>query len=162
MIDDPLYWLTPETVEREHKTARDLLDNQGIIISTDMKLYEIARSAFQKIALAMPKLILHSTLRLVYVYDQREQPNSHIIRTSDGFSSVSERLKDGKRVSSVGISKQALEYSEEYIILVLLHELAHVTVNGQHNHDETFHCWLDYLIAEYNDFHGTQIINDYI
>lgn len=160
MSESRLYWLNKDTLEREHRLARKLVEDQGIVISKDAAAYELARAAFAKVAIAEQNFLFPSTLRLVYVYDMDEQPKEHEISNSDGFSGVSEKMEDGKRVSSIGISIQALQKSEEYAALIFLHELAHVVSHGR-KHDKLYHVLLDMMIAQYNDHHGTHVVNDY-
>lgn len=102
---------------------------------------------------------MRSSLSLVYVYDQREQPES--ISPNDGYSSVSERQTDGRRVASIGISIQALHRGDEYAVMVLLHELAHILRSYPVDHGQEFHQTLDKLIVRYNVATGAKIENDY-
>lgn len=160
MPENRLAWVTPENVQRDHDTARRFVIEQGIVISNDPQYSEKARSAFTKIALALRDVLFVSSLRFVYVYDIDCQPAGIDTSHSDGYAKNHVNT-NGRRISSIGISTQALDYSEDYAIMVLIHELAHVTVKGYHDHDDVFYAWMDRLLKAYNDYHGTEIENDY-
>ena len=99
------------------------------------------------------------TLSLVYCYDQDRQPPR--IARCDGYSSVSERQSDGRRVSSVGVSIQALRYDRTYSTMLPLHELTHTLSGFPSEHGPEFHAYLDGLIARFNAATGASVKNDY-
>ena len=118
------------------------------------------REILIKVFAAIPNVVFTSILSLVYTYDMTRQPSA--ISKSDGYSSISEHLSDGRQVASIGISLQALQSGPDYATLVFLHELAHVTIDrrlvkGEHS---AFLFWLDQLITRFNKYHSSRIIND--
>ena len=156
-------WGNPAELHRDHDTALYLIRQQGVIFADDPIAKGQAREILAKIFLAMPDVIFSSILSLVYVYDQGVQPPA--ISGNDGYASISERLPDGRKVASIGISTQAIKCGPEYAALIVMHELAHITVNGRlvsGQHGGAFHIWLDMLIRRYNSYHHTSIKNDYV
>lgn len=155
-------WNNLEEMQQDHDTALRLIRQQGVVFADDPTAKEQARELFINIFVALPDVVFGSTLALIYIYDMDEQPSD--IAGSDGYSSISEHQSDGRKVSSLGVSLQALQAGEDYATMILLHELAHITVNeslvtGQHG--GAFHLWLDALIRQYNQCHGTDVQNDY-
>lgn len=85
-------------------------------------------------------------------------------KTKDGLTTWIDD-KQG-RLYCIGIGTAALDKGPDYVLLVLLHELAHVLIDkdrpGNHEeHDEAFHAMLDQLILAVNDFSGKNLKNDY-
>lgn len=155
-------WIKPEMLQRDHDAALCLIRQQGIIFASDPAAKAQAREITAKVFLALPDVIFSSILSLVYLYDMDRQPPA--VSKSDGYASVSERLPNGRKVASIGISTQALQSGPEYATLVFLHELTHVTIPAklvEGEHGGAFHFWLDQLIARFNKYHGSTIINDY-
>lgn len=153
-------WDNPAELQRDHDIARRLLLDQGIVLSDDPAALAKLRDVFTSIFLALHREIMaRGTLSLVYCYDQDRQPSR--ISCCDGYSSVSERLTDGRRVSSAGLSVQALFYSRDYSTMVLLHELTHTLYKVPSEHGIAFHGHLDRLIARYNAATGAAVKNDY-
>lgn len=114
---------------------------------------------FSQIGCIFENEILNSTLTLIYLYDQEKQPPD--IAKCDGRASISERLKDGKRVSAIGVSLQALHYYKEYAVMIFLHELTHILYDTKEEHGAEFHSYLDNLIERYNQATGEKVENDY-
>lgn len=153
-------WDNPAELQRDHDIARRLLLDQGIVLSDDPAALAKLRDVFTSIFLALHhEIMARGTLSLVYCYDQDRQPPR--ISCCDGYSSVSERLTDGRRVSSVGVSVQALRYDRDYSVMLMLHELAHTLYKVPSEHGIAFHGHLDRLIAKYNAATGSNIANDY-
>lgn len=155
-------WDNSAELQRDHDAALRLIRKQGVVFADDHEAKAKARETLAKVFVAMPDVIFNSCLSLVYVYSMDEQPP--VISKNDGYSSISEHLPDGRQVASIGISTQALSCGPEYAAFIVMHELAHVTVNWQFvkgQHGGIFHFWLDMLIRRYNDFHHATIENDY-
>lgn len=149
-------------MQQDHDTALRLIRQQGVVFADDPTAKEQARELLIKIFVALSDVVYGSPLSLVYIYNMDEQPPE--LSGCDGRSFVSERQSDGKQVAAVGVSLQALQAGETYGTLILLHELAHVTINSRlvrGKHGGAFHIWLDMLIRQYNSYHGTDIKNDY-
>lgn len=151
-------WHDPAVLRQDHDIALRLLDRQGLVRCTDQQWVAEAKRLFLPIVVALRETIMGSCLSLVYVYNQRQQPAN--LAKNDGYSSVSERQKDGRRVASIGVSVQALKRGEEYASLVLLHELTHVLKSYPVDHGVEFHRELDRLIAQYNQRTGGHVVND--
>ena len=155
-------WDDPTTLQRDHDTALRLIQQQGVVFASDPAAKAQVREILAKVFVAMPDVVFNSFLSLVYTYDMNQQPPA--ISESDGYSSVSEKSGDGRKVASIGISIQAMQHGPDYAALIAMHELAHITVNGRlvsGQHGGAFHLWLDMLIRRYNDYHYTNIKNDY-
>lgn len=155
-------WDDLDMLQRDHDVALHLIQQQGVIFADDPVAKGQAREILARIFLAMPDVVFDSCLSLLYIYDMGAQPPA--ISGSDGYSSVSERLPDGRKVASIGISTQAIKRSSEHAALIVMHELAHVTVNSRlvsGQHGGAFHIWLDALLRRYNSYHHTHIENDY-
>ncbi len=132
---------------------------QGIKMCYDENLREIAKQITLKICKVFIVEILNSTLSLIYLYDQNEQIPE--FTKADGCANISERQENGKRVSAIGISIQALMQGSEYTTLIFLHEFAHILYKVEVEHGEEYHKHLDKLIERYNNATGSQIKNDY-
>ncbi|MDE7172281.1 MAG: hypothetical protein K2O11_10490 [Oscillospiraceae bacterium] len=152
-------WHDMAALQRDHDTALRELEKQGLIRCQDPHLGTETKRIFTGIILALQRVIMKSSLSLVYCYDQRQQPPN--LAGFDGYSSVHIHEPDGRRVSSIGVSVQALQRGDEYAAFVLLHELAHITGRSEPEHGKLFHIWLDMLIASYNEATSAKIINDY-
>ena len=152
------HWTDPALLWRDHKRALELVREQGIRICLDPAERELAKRIFTPLSAVFWPDLLCSCLSLVYVYDQGAQ--SPAVKKCDGYSSVSERQNDGRRVASIGISLQALHAEEDYAVLIFLHELCHV-LYGVPPHGRRFHQKLDLLIERYNRATGAAVSNDY-
>lgn len=154
-----IHWNEPVLLHRDKKKAYKFIKEQGIIICLDDDERRHAKKVFKLVGEIFRDEMLSSSLSLIYLYDQNKQP-PHIAK-NDGYSSVSKKLKDGRRVSSIGISIQALNNTKEYAVLVFLHELTHVLYRTEQEHDTVFHNYLDSLIEKYNAATGERVKNDY-
>lgn len=63
--------------------------------------------------------------------------------------------------AGIGIEKAAFSHEnlENYLALLLLHELTHLLVEGDHTAD--YENYLSYLIIAYNRAYGTNLVNDF-
>lgn len=154
---DNFQWL--ESLRRDHDTAVLLLKKQGMVICRDPAWMEKLEDIFIRVSLALFDVILGCDLALVYCYDQQQQPPRQSI--NDGYSSVHQHTTDGRRVSSVGVSIQALQRGPEYAVMVLIHELGHVTEPNAPEHGRQFHECVDRMIERYNKTFGANVTNDY-
>lgn len=152
-------WHDMDALRRDHDTALRLLDRQGLIRCIDQHWVMEAKRLFLPIVISLQNVVMGSVLSLVYCYDQQQQLPT--LAKNDGFSSVSEHQKDGRRVASIGISIQAMQQGDECAVMVLLHELTHILSSYPAEHGRTFHQTLDKLIARYNTATGAKIKNDY-
>lgn len=154
-----IHWNKPYLLHRDKKKAYKLVTEQGIIICLDDNERHYAKKVFKPIGEIFKEEMLSSSLTFIYLYDQNKQPPQ--IAKNDGYASISKMLKDGRRVSSIGISIQALHNTKEYAVLVFLHELAHILYYTEQEHDTVFHNYLDSLIERYNAATGERVKNDY-
>ena len=153
-------WSDLSLLLEDKRVAMNELDKLGMVISDDLEANAALRRVFTSVFMVFSDCIMEcGTLSLVYTYSQIIQPPE--LAKNDGFSSTSEHLGDGRRVSSIGVSVEALRYSEEYAAMIILHELTHVLISGNHDHDEEFHRFLDDLVEKYNNRYGTDLQNDY-
>lgn len=153
-----LHWTSREMLQRDRALALGFVRDQNIKICLDPTERELAKQTFLRITKTFFPDLLCSCLSLIYVYDQDVQPPT--VKKCDGYSSVSERQSDGRRVASIGISLQALHAGENYAVLIFLHELCHV-LHGFPAHGPEFHKHLDRLIAKYNAATKGTVVNDY-
>ena len=153
-------WDDPAALAWRKKIAMRELEKQGLVFSDDPVAWAALREIFTSVFLCLHREIMErGRLALVYYYDMDTQPPE--ISKCDGYSSVSERQSDGQRVSSVGVSVQALRYGRDYGAMILLHELAHTLSGFPSEHGPEFHAYLDGLIGRYNRATGAFIVNDY-
>ena len=157
-MDEIDRWHNPDQLREDHDDVLRLIDRQGMIRCMDNHWISKARGTFLKIIVSLWDVVLGSTLSLVYCYDESIQPPN--LANCDGYSSVSENPSDGRMVSSIGVSVQALQAGDSYAALVLLHELCHV-LHGFPAHGQEFHKRLDSLIERYNLLAGGNVENDY-
>ena len=111
------------------------------------KLYQLYYRIKSAIGARCPEL---DYLDALYLFDEEEAKRIQC----DGQCT---HFKDG--TTTIGILKDIL-VDEEYTVLVLLHEIAHLRIPTQHHH--RFHKYLDSLIQEYNEKYDRCIQNDYI
>lgn len=135
------------------------MTEQGIKICFDEKERQFARELFSPLNTILRDELLSSCLSLIYLYDQREQPTK--IKKFDGYTSKRRYQKGEQRAAAIGISVQALHTSNEYAIMVFLHELTHILYESPKEHDIYFHNFLNFLIEKYNNATGAKIKNDY-
>lgn len=154
-----IHWSKPGSLHQDKMKACKLVTEQGIIICLDDNERQYAKKVFKPIGEIFRDEMLSSSLSLIYLYDQNKQP-PHIAK-NDGYASVSKMLKDGRRVSSIGISIQALHNTKEYAVLVFLHELTHILYYTEQEHGTVFHNYLDSLIERYNAATSERVKNDY-
>lgn len=105
------HWCDMELLQQDHEWALELVKVQGIKICLDPAERALAKETLAPITSIFWPDLLCSLLSLVYVYDQDAQPPA--VRGFDGYSSVSERQSDGRRVASIGISLQALHAGKD-------------------------------------------------
>ena len=67
---------------------------------------------------------------------------------------------DGRTEYFIGIAKTVFE-SEDYTLLVFLHELCHVLAWTPEGHDRRYEEKLNAMLTQYNREHGTDLKNDY-
>lgn len=151
-------WSDISALRRDHDTALRLLDQQGLVRCMDPHWLAEAKRLFLEIIVALRETVMSSCLSLVYCYDQQKQPPN--IAKCDGYSSVSEHLRDGRKVASIGVSIQALQQGDAHALLILLHETAHILGSYPVEHGVEFHEQLDKLIAQFNQRTGGRLVND--
>lgn len=152
------HWCDMEILQQDHEWALELVKVQGIKICLDPAERALAKETLAPITSIFYPDLLCSILSLIYLYDMDKQPLA--VKKSDGYSSVSERQSDGRRVASIGISLQALHAGKDYAVLVFLHELCHCLYSSS-PHGTEFHQKLDFLLKRYNMGTGSDIKNDY-
>lgn len=153
------HWCDMELLQQNHEWALELVKAQGIKICLDPAERALAKETLAPITSIFYPDLLCSILSLIYLYDMDKQPLA--VKKSDGFSSVSERQSDGRRVASIGISLQALHAGKDYAVLVFLHELTHILSDFPSKHGPEFHAYLDRLIKRYNEATRSAVQNDY-
>jgi len=144
----------------EQKQARAFVEQQGLAINDDNTDYQRdLMRVYDEIYPLFCTQLEQVGFRYLYSWMQSAQKVERF-RVCDGYSSFSTNIYTGARASSIGISCAAIARGHDYIVLVLLHELAHLLL-PQEEHSEYFHYVLDDLIAQYNARFGSHVRNDY-
>jgi len=140
--------------------ARSFVEQQGLIINDDNSDYQrdLTR-VFEKAYSLFGAKFTECGFVYLYTWQQSVQRVEKFCRV-DGYSSFSRNYETGERVSSIGVACEAIGRGEDYIALLLLHELAHLLL-PQEGHGKYFHAELDDLIAQYNARFGSHVQNDY-
>lgn len=89
------------------------------------------------------------TVEALFIYD-REKCERHI---GDAHTTMH------KYRSAIGLDRSILDSDEDYLALLLLHELAHAL--GNLDHDDLYENFLNYLISIYNAAYDAHVTNDY-
>ena len=130
------------------------LRGEGIVLCDDPAPMSRLEMLMERVQTAIPGNILDG-LHTLFAFRESEQPEN--LQGNDGwfwwFDSPYGLFY------AIGLSVETLEGDEDYCILVLLHEIAHLR-SGQ-GHNASFSGCLDKLIAQYNRASGAHIVNDY-
>lgn len=140
-------------------TLKDRLLNwiqkEGAVFCDDPIAKDRLAKAIVPVAMLFPDLVVK--LATIYLYKMDEQGNAEL-RASDGMSWKYCDEKTGTVSYAVGISVEGLEFGDEYVQFLLLHELAHVATDADHT--TAFHDQLNEMIQKFNTETGATIIND--
>lgn len=77
----------------------------------------------------------------------------------DGYSIWSTN-STGRTITALGMATQAIRQGRDYAAMIWAHELTHL-VTRVPGHTAAFHQYLDYLLAEIEDYSGITVKNDY-
>lgn len=144
-------WQNIDKIKNDHETALRYVHEQGIKICTDESERERAMLFLLPIFQVFREEISTSSLSLIYLYRQSEQ--SEEFADFDGRCYVSADCD----TSSIGLSVELLHADNDYCVMVILHELAHLLRVG----DENFFRIMDELVQRYNSATKSMIANDY-
>ena len=137
----------------EKQRIRRWIERQGVEIhEATTREREVVRRALKDMPRLFPDLLYRSGLRLIYLYEQRED------QVNDAICWRDVTLDGRGTLFAIGIATWALEYPSHFQLL-FLHELAHIATGGEHN--ACFCAYLDGLIAQFNGATGAQLVNDY-
>lgn len=132
----------------------DRLRGEGLVLADDPCALARLEGFLHRVKLALPGNALDD-LDTIFVFresDQREE-----FQGADGWLWWFDGM--GKTRFALGVSIEVLEGDQNYAVLVVLHELAHLRSGQPHN--ACFSGCLDVLINQYNKATGEGIENDY-
>lgn len=142
---------------------RQWLEEQGVVFGNNWWTYPHIKACFGECAAVFPELF--DQISVLYVYNQQAQIDEDL-KNSDAifwFYSAPDRVM----LFAIGISTAAAAQGEEYTLLCVIHELAHMKTllegkrEGKNGHSTAFHANLDDLISKFNAETGRNIMNDY-
>ena len=147
----------PTTQEEFDRMSR-YIERNGVVFDESGRTTELAEYLTGDPITALIERARDQGLKLIYTFVSEDQDESRQDRDGECWKNVT---LDGKGTwYSIGISTDALDRGKEYTVLVFLHELCHIFVDGD-RHPPAFHRYLDYLLKLYNEANGTEIVNDY-
>lgn len=129
------------------------IEKQGITICKDPAEIERLKSYIVPAAELFPDLV--NMLCAVYVYRMNEQSGDAAGVDGILWKNVT---SDSGTVYAVGISTEAMDKGADYTAFLFLHELAHITTDGDHS--RAFHDQLNELLMVYNEATGANLAND--
>ncbi|WP_458398195.1 hypothetical protein [Anaerotignum sp.] len=136
------------------------LANQGVVPCDGGTDCPLILSCIGEVATVFPDLF--DSLSDCYFYRQEEQQYEG--GTTDDAVFWYHTPSDGVTLYAIGLSTVAAAEGENYLLLCLLHELAHLKnliENGQSSHRASFHGVLNELIRKFNESTGRNIENDF-
>ena len=142
---------------------RKWLEEQGVVSCDGGEYRPLILSCIGEVGAIFPDLI--DVISDIYIYDQLEQQYEDG-RTSDAIFWY-HTTEDGVILFAVGISIAAAADGEEYLLMCILHELAHLEMvleskwEDENIHSMTFHRTLDGFIEKHNRETNRAIENDY-
>ena len=151
----------------DEERARADLRRQGFIPCNDPPVLAILKDTFALVKSIFPSEVARVHLVLLDVFITEEQPKQSPAFECDGLSSF---WRDGKSgfYSAICISASTICTGTEYLIMVFLHELAHLLIERdlpstteKLPHDEVFECMLNELLNEFSRKTGMRLQNDY-
>ena len=138
---------------------RDWLKSQGVVFSEGGEYRPLIVACIGETATIFPDLF--DRLADCYIYDQGEQ------QYADGKKNDAvmwyHTPPNESTMYAIGISIAAAAEGESYLLLCILHELAHVenVIDcGKSDHTSRFHHCLNDLIEKFNKATGRSIEND--
>ncbi len=144
-----------------HRLSNDLKAKTTLTLSDDSKKMHRIRTLFFIVYSVFYEQIKHSGLCLLTLYMEKTDSNKN------GFCQrFNNPYEAGKFISVICIVDKIVipETSDEYLLLVLLHEVCHAVYGTEcaaEPHGELFHNLLDSLILIFNHETGYNIKNDY-
>ena len=145
-----LEWLRERTL-RWIETQGFILDDSNFEAKRKIGVvWEVVRCIFDG--------LYQDTVVAISTYRQAEQTDKYSGDDAMAWKNVTD---DYGPVWAILVSVEAVEQGPAYIALLLLHELAHLFMDGEGGHGTEFEDVLDLLIERYNACTGAQIVNDY-
>ena len=137
------------------------IQSQGGVLDVQEGATQKLRALLDRVFEALPDLLPELAGRgLVdcHVYERDLQKKADLVQ-SDGTTWVDVTKHTGT-LYSVWVASDVLEMeTDDYQVLVLLHEFSHVLHGGEHSRN--FHAFLDGLLWQFNQATGSRIENDY-
>ena len=141
------------------KEMYEISHTQGYKLCFDPGQYRIIEKALKDVFRILHEEIERTPLVLLFLYDMDEQPTKEL-RSCDGRSNVT-TTPEGKQYGAIGLSTQAIEEGTDYLQFLFIHELTHLMLPAECDHDEDYHSVLNYLLDKFNKASGKQLVNDY-
>ena len=104
--------------------------------------------------------LLNANLKQIFVYDEATRDAVDVLDGTDGVCYWCS--KTANPISMIGICTRAINQGHDYLMGVLLHELAHGLMRfDETEHTFAFYVLVDALASQVNDRLGTNIHPDY-
>lgn len=92
------------------------------------------------------------------LYEAEKQGGDY--RLADGMA-VQYTARKGDRAWKIAIAAEAIRLGREYLLFLVIHELAHVLHGVRFDHPPEWHAALDQMLAEFEQRTGIHLENDY-
>lgn len=104
--------------------------------------------------------LLNANLKQIFVYDEATRDAVDVLEGTDGVCYW--MTKTANPACMIGICERAINQGRDYLLGVLLHEIAHGMMRfDESEHNFAFYVLLDALANQVNDRIGTNIHPDY-
>jgi hypothetical protein len=143
------------------KQAKEMYEvsHAGFKLCFDPEQYGKTEKALKDVFRILHEEIDSTPLELLFLYDMDEQPAEEL-RSCDGRSNVT-TTPEGEKYGAIGLSTQAIEAGTDYLQFLFIHELTHLMLPEECDHNEDYHSVLNYLLDKFNKATGKQLVNDY-
>lgn len=142
----------------------DSMKGQGFEPKEDPQALQIALSALHHVQEVFKGEIDIPTISALAVYDMSAQPEGASSRTADAVAYFT--TNGEAKLYGLAVSVQAICKGDDYLLFVIIHELAHIVLeaegkNSEMSHDELFEAYLLELLRFFNEQTGKHLKNDF-
>jgi len=133
------------------------LKKQGVVFCYEEPLQRKMNDCVSQVSKVFKDLVELVAVFYVYDLEKQKRKGNEYFDAEFWFNT----LQNGKMLFAIGLSTKALNEGAEYSTLCLLHELTHLQMPEENNHNMKFHSLLNRMIRHFNDATGQNIKNDY-
>ncbi|MBR0205629.1 MAG: hypothetical protein IJQ45_02665 [Clostridia bacterium] len=164
-VDDSTFFAgeLDSTKDPTHIMAENMR-KQGLVPKADSQAFQIVLSAFSHVQDVFSGEVVIPDISYVCTYDMAAQPKGASSRTADAVAYFT--TNGETKLYGLAVSVQAICKGGDYLLFVIIHELAHIILeaagkNGEMSHDEVFEAYLLELLRYFNEQTGKHLKNDF-